>query len=111
MKFAQHVFDVATKVSKDAPAAINTRITLEAGEVPDDVVAAVLVAGNSPRVAWQNRARQNGIPQTDKMTWAQWLGAPRATRVAIETPEQIRDRALNDPELKKKLLEMLLAEQ
>lgn len=107
MKFAQTTFTVQTKVTKDGDA-IATDITLLASDVPDDVVAAALIAGNSPRVHWQTGARANGVPRKAELTWADWIGKPRRANVARPmTPEEMLAHAQSNPEFAKQLQAIL----
>lgn len=105
MKFNDTTFTLKTAVQKDSEP-IATRVTLTSADVPDGVVAAALVSGNSPRVKWQSNWRRNGVPREVTMTWAEWVGKPEAI-AAPETPEQVLARAQRDPTFRARMLEMM----
>lgn len=107
MKFAQTTFTVQTKVTKDGDA-IATDITLTESDVPDEVVLAALIAGNSPRVHWQTGARVNGVPRKAELSWSDWIGKPRRSAVARQmTPEEMLQHAQSNPEFAAKLQALL----
>lgn len=112
MKFAQQTFNVATKVTKDSEA-INTEITLTESDVSDDVIAAALIAGNSPRVHWQSGARANGVPKTVTLSWSDWIGKPRRATVATRpmTAQEMLAEAKRDPDFAAKFAALLAARE
>jgi len=110
MKFAQCTFDVSTKITKDAPAK-TTHVTLTESDIPEFVVADVLIGGNSPRVRMQGQWRDDGIPADVTMTWAEWVTPVRRTRVnGPVTFDTAKSAATGFTDAEKKALaEMLLA--
>lgn len=107
MKFAQVSFTLQTKVNEKSDA-IATDITLTESDVPDEVVVAAMIAGNSPRVHWQTGARTNGIPRKAELSWADWIGKPRRSSVARQmTPEEMLQHAQSNPDFATKLAALL----
>lgn len=87
-----------------------TVVTLTPSDVPDNIVADALISGQSPRVRFGGSWRKNGIPPEVKMSWADWLGRPNVVANKPETDESIAARAKSDPDFKKRMLEMLAAQ-
>jgi len=71
-------------------------INISEGEVPDEVVIASSIGGNSPRVRIQGQIRRDGFPEGMKvdLTPAQWFGAPRVVTKRELTSDEIRALAL-----------------
>lgn len=105
MHMNQMQFTVETRVLKDSPI-IKTNVIISSGEVPDATVISSAISGNSPRVNHQSNWRRNGIPQNVTMTPEEWFGKPKHVNVP-ETPESIAERAKNDPDFKKRMMDML----
>jgi len=110
MKFAQCTFNVTTKVSKDGPPH-TTHVTLTESDIPETVVADVLIGGNSPRVRMQGQWRDDGIPADVTMSWADWVTPARRTRVETPVTFEKAKAAANTftDEEKRALVEQLLA--
>ena len=107
MKFDTTTITLSTKTTKDGDA-IDTVLTLTGCEVSDKVIADSLISGQSPRVRLQNGFRANGTPKTLKMTWEQFITPGRQPRVVVvETPDSIAEKAKNNPEFLKALLDKL----
>lgn len=73
-------------------------VTINAGEIPDNVIVASAIAGNSPRVRFQSQIRNaKGFPPGLKveMSAEEWFGRPRlASKPRELTAEEIRAAAL-----------------
>ena len=108
MKFANTTFVVRTRVTAGSDP-INTTISLSESEIADDVVANALTAGNSPRVAWQNRARTNGVPQEETLAWADWIGRPARAAKPMSSEEALA-MVMAHPGMRARLMEQMLAE-
>lgn len=96
MLFKNATFSVDTQVRADS-GTISTNVTLTESDVSDETVANALISGQSPRVAYQNRWRKNGIPKEVKMSWADWIGRPKqasTAKVRDYTPDEIKAAAL-----------------
>ena len=108
MKFPSYNFALNTCIKSGSPSQ-HTEITVAAGDVPDEVVIAALTSGQSPRVALQSRMREDGIPKTLTLTWAQLLAPVKRTRVVTvpSTPSDIKARMLVDLEYRKEILKQM----
>lgn len=101
MKFPKStiVVDVSLEAKGANPKPVT--ITILEGDVPDDVVIASALAGNSPRVRAQAQIRRDGFPPgfALEMTAAEWFGAPRARVVQTRpmTKEEMVANMDNDP--------------
>ena len=97
MKFSDVTFDMAVAINKNVDP-VRVTVALVGCDVPDEVVAAALVAGNSPRVAAQSRLRRDGIPVGKRleMPWSDWIGRPARVSAPM-TAEQAFQLVMNDP--------------
>lgn len=87
---------------------ITTKVMLTGCEVDDFIVRDSLVSGQSPRVRYQAAWRSGGIPEEITLTWAQWIGKPdRVIQQRDMTPEEIANKAQNDPDFAKKIKALL----
>lgn len=108
MKFSTVTFSMSTSATGNHADGIATTVTLTESDVPDEVVAASAIAGQSPRVAWGGRWRVNGTPKAITMPWLEWFGKPRAVLVVTPESAEAQINALSPAE-RRVLLENALA--
>lgn len=106
----ERTITLATRVVDGSPK-IETVLTITAGELTLDEIADGLTAGQSPRVAWQSRARDDGIPTSATITWDDFVNPARRPRRAakptLETATRDANRLTDDE--KRALAERIMA--
>lgn len=108
----QQTITLTTKPDAGAKVAVETTITIKAGDLTADDVAYMLTTTTSPIVRWQASARRSddGIPKTATIELIEWVrGGGRKVRT-VEKPltlEQMREKAKVDPAYKEMLRKAL----
>ncbi len=110
MHIPEQTITLTTKPDAGAKVAIETVITVRAGELTADDVAYMLTTTTSPIVRWQASARRSddGIPRAVTIDLSEWVrGGGRKVRTVEKqlSLAEMKEKAKTDP----KYREMLLA--